>query len=135
MLNTFILVIINPETHEVTIVNAGHMAPMFRRADGSVDQPGEKQTGLPLGIVDGFEYEQATIALAPTELLTLYTDGLDEAADAAGKQYSIARMLEQVKAADGTPQGTGDALMKDVLAHITGVPQDDDMCLVVLRRD
>ncbi len=132
---TFILVIINPETHEATIVNAGHMAPMFRRVDGSVDEPGQAESGIPLGIVDGFEYKQSSITLAPTESLTLYTDGLDEAANPAGEQYSIERMRERVKGADGTPEGTGEALITDIRAHITGVLQDDDMCLVVLRRD
>ncbi len=132
---TFILVTINPETHEATIVNAGHMAPMFRRVDGSVDEPGQAESGIPLGIVDGFEYKQATITIAPTESLTLYTDGLDEAANSAGEQYTIARMRERVEGADGTPEGTGEALMTDIRAHITGVQQDDDMCLVVLRRD
>ena len=111
------------------------MAPMFRRVDGSVDEPGQAESGIPLGIVDGFEYKQASITLAPTELLTLYTDGLDEAANAAGQQYTIERMRKRVEAADGTPQGTGESLMTDVRAHITGVDQDDDMCLVVLRRD
>ena len=132
---TFILAVINPATHEVTIVNAGHMAPMLRHVDGTVDDPGQKQAGIPLGIVDDFEYNKISITLQPQELLTLYTDGLDEAADVKGEQYSIDRMREGVKAGDGTPEGTGKTLIADIRAHITGCPQDDDMCLVVLRRD
>lgn len=132
---TFILVVINPKTHKVTIVNAGHMAPMLRRVDGSVEELGQAEAGIPLGILDGFEYKQAAMTLHPRELLTLYTDGLDEAANATGEQYSIERMRQRVKAADGSPQGIGESLITDIRAHITGCPQDDDMCLVVLRRD
>ncbi|MBC8350893.1 MAG: SpoIIE family protein phosphatase [Planctomycetes bacterium] len=132
---TFILVIIDSETHEATIVNAGHMAPIFRRADGSIEEPGDDEAGIPLGIMDGVEYKQASVTLESGESLTLYTDGLDEAVNASGEQYTIERMREGVKAADGTPKGTGEAIVTDVRAHITGCLQDDDMCLVVLRRD
>ncbi|MEX0820292.1 MAG: SpoIIE family protein phosphatase, partial [Pirellulaceae bacterium] len=132
---TFILAVIDPQTHEITIVNAGHMTPMYRHLDGSVEEPGQAEAGIPLGIVDGFEYKRASITLQPGELLTLYTDGLDEAANASGEQYSIERMRKRVRASDGTPEGTGEALVTDIRAHITGCPQHDDMCLVVLRRD
>ncbi|MDA1054465.1 MAG: SpoIIE family protein phosphatase [Planctomycetota bacterium] len=132
---TFVLVVINPQTHEATIVNAGHMAPMYRRADGTLEEPGQDDARIPLGIMDGVEYQQASITLQTGESLTLYTDGLDEAANAAGEQYSIERMRERVKASDGTPAGIGEDLITDIRAHITGCPQDDDMCLVVFRRD
>ena len=111
------------------------MAPIFRRADGSIEEPGDDEAGIPLGIMDGVEYKQASVTLESGESLTLYTDGLDEAVNASGEQYTIERMREGVKAADGTPKGTGEAIVTDVRAHITGCLQDDDMCLVVLRRD
>lgn len=132
---TFILVVIAPKSHEVTIVNAGHMAPMLRHADGTVEDLGQAEAGIPLGIINDFEYKQTLMTLQPGELLTLYTDGLDEAANAIGEQYSIERMRKRVQAADGTPVGTGESLITDIRAHITGCPQDDDMCLVIFRRD
>ncbi|MEO8495258.1 MAG: SpoIIE family protein phosphatase [Planctomycetota bacterium] len=132
---TFVLVVINPKTHESTIVNAGHMTPMYRRADGTVEEPGQDAAGIPLGILEGVEYRQASITLQRGESVTLYTDGLDEAANAAGQQYSIPRMREHVRVSDGEPAGIGEAIVTDVRTHITGCPQDDDMCLVVFRRD
>jgi serine phosphatase RsbU (regulator of sigma subunit)/pSer/pThr/pTyr-binding forkhead associated (FHA) protein len=132
---TFILVVIAPKSHEVTIVNAGHMAPMLRHANGTVEDLGQAEAGIPLGIINDFEYKQTLMTLQPGELLTLYTDGLDEAANAIGEQYSIERMRKRVQAADGTPVGTGESLITDIRDHITGCPQDDDMCLVIFRRD
>ena len=132
---TFILVVIDPATDEATIVNAGHMSPMYRRIDGTVEEPGQDEAGIPLGIMDDVEYKQASITLQPDELLTLYTDGLDEAANPTGEQYTIERIRDRIKESDGTPDGTGEALIADIRDHIIGRPQDDDMCLVVLRRD
>ncbi len=132
---TLVMVVIDPKTHEATIVNAGHMAPLYRHADGSLDEPGQQQAGIPLGIIDGNEYQQVTIKLQSGDLLTLYTDGINEAANEARQQYSVERLAAHVRASDGSPQGTGETIVQDVREHIIGCPQDDDMCLVVLRRD
>jgi sigma-B regulation protein RsbU (phosphoserine phosphatase) len=64
----------------------------------------------------------------------MYTDGIDEAMDKDGNQYTIDRMREVVKASDGLPQTIGNVLLTDVRKHLNGKPQDDDMCLVSLRR-
>jgi serine phosphatase RsbU (regulator of sigma subunit)/pSer/pThr/pTyr-binding forkhead associated (FHA) protein len=130
---TFVLVVIDPETHEATIVNAGHKLPMYR-SNGALEEPGQTEAGLPLGIVDEVEYQQISITLKPTDMLILYTDGLDEAANEAGQQYTVARMRDQVATANAAPQETGQALVDDVQQHLAGRPPDDDMCLVVFKR-
>jgi phosphoserine phosphatase RsbU/P len=40
------------ERHELTVVNAGHMDPLFRRAGGGIDVIGKQQSGPPLGVID-----------------------------------------------------------------------------------
>ncbi|MBP85848.1 MAG: protein serine phosphatase [Planctomycetaceae bacterium] len=130
---TYILVVIDPNTHEATIVNSGHKLPMYC-SNGVLEEPGKAEAGLPLGIVDEVEYQQITITLQPTDVLILYTDGIDEAANEAGEQYTVASMREKVATANATPEAIGQALMDDVHKHLAGRPQDDDMCLVVLKR-
>lgn len=130
---TFILVVIDPETNQATIVNAGHKLPMYL-SNGSLEEPGQVEAGLPLGIVEEVEYKQISVTLKPSDTLILYTDGLDEAANEAGQQYTVARMREKVAAKNATPEETGEALVEDVRTHLAGRQQDDDMCLVVLKR-
>jgi pSer/pThr/pTyr-binding forkhead associated (FHA) protein len=43
---TMITAVVNPRTNELTIVNAGHMAPLLRRRGGSVEEIGEEAAGL-----------------------------------------------------------------------------------------
>jgi len=131
---TLVIAVLDTQTHEVTIVSAGHMPPIIRRAVGTIEEPGKEEAGVPLGIVDGMEYRQCSVQLQPGESLTLYTDGLDEAANKDGKQYSIARMKEQISASDGSPAQIGKSILEDVRKHLNGGPQDDDMCLVSMRR-
>jgi serine phosphatase RsbU (regulator of sigma subunit) len=107
---------------------------MLRRANGALEEPSTEEAGLPLGIVEDFDYVAATVTLNFSDSLTMYTDGIDEAMDRDGKQYTIDRMRDMVKASDGIPENIGKSLLADVRKHLNGKPQDDDMCLVSLRR-
>jgi len=132
---TLVMVVIDPEMHRATIVNAGHMAPLYRRADGAVEEPSKAGAGLPIGIIANTSFAPTTITLAPGESLTLYTDGLNEATDAAHKQYTIERLKGNVKAAGKSPREIGQLVMDGVQTHLAGGPQNDDMCLVVVQRN
>jgi len=131
---TFVMAALDTETHEVTIVNAGHMPPLYRCDDGSLEEPSKAESGIPLGVVAATEYQQSTVTLRPGESLTMYTDGIDEARNSEGKQFTIARMRELVQSSDGSPQVIGESILDQVAQHMGGRQQDDDMCLVAFRR-
>ncbi|MEQ8784932.1 MAG: SpoIIE family protein phosphatase [Pirellulaceae bacterium] len=132
---TMIVTVLNPTTHEVTIVNAGHMAPMLRHADGTVSEPGESLAGLPLGISAGLEYEQLTVKIAPGETVTMYTDGVNESMSAAGGMYGIDRIRKHVSdSKTAEPGELGQVIIDDVRRFLLGAQQDDDMCLVCYGR-
>ena len=52
------------------------------RADGTVDSLGNG--GLPVGLIEGARYETITTTLSPGDRLFMVSDGVTEAADAAG---------------------------------------------------
>jgi serine phosphatase RsbU (regulator of sigma subunit) len=131
---TFVMVTLDPNTHVATIVNAGHPTPIYRHVDGSLEAPSEDEARLPIGVMDGVEYAAATVTLQPGESLTLFTDGLDEAMNTAGDQFTVERMRKIVAVSDGNPKEIGNSLLTQVRQHLGSHPQDDDMCLVVLRR-
>ena len=55
---TFLLVVIDSKSDCISIVNAGHMAPIVRvNTDGSICEPGEEESGLPIAIDGGMDYE------------------------------------------------------------------------------
>jgi serine phosphatase RsbU (regulator of sigma subunit) len=131
---TLIMVVLDPTKHEATIVNAGHMAPIWRRVDATLEEPGNELSGLPIGIMEGLTYDQKTIELSHGDMLALYTDGINEAMNPAGKQYTIEKVRKQLLNARGGIEDVGDAIVNDVLQHVGRGPQADDMCLVILRR-
>ncbi len=131
---TAVILVLDPQTNTISIANAGHMAPIHFRADGKIDEPGADLAGLPLGIMEGMDYQQATLQLQPGESMTLYTDGVNEAADPSGKLYTIDRIRNKVVASNGSPETLGKQLVQDVQQFIGGGVQLDDMCVVAFGR-
>jgi serine phosphatase RsbU (regulator of sigma subunit) len=131
---TLIMVVLDPATHQVTLLNAGHMAPLWRKGDGTLAEPGGDAAGLPVGIMEGFLYESKTITLGPGELLLMYTDGVNEAMNGTGQQFTIDRMRQHVIGGPGSVRGIGEAIIADVRSFIGSGPQTDDMCLVGFAR-
>ena len=67
---------------------AGHPRPMRRDVDGTVSEVGA--VGRPLGIAADVTYEEVTVPLCRGSMLVLYTDGVTEARDDAGRQFGEA---------------------------------------------
>jgi serine phosphatase RsbU (regulator of sigma subunit) len=131
---TLIVAVLDPKTHELTIVNAGHMPPLLGKADGAVEQLGAGRAGLPLGVADDFQYQSFTRALAPGECVTIFTDGISEAMDGDGQLYGLPRLLEQVGGPARGVAELGEQILADVRRFADGRPQSDDVCLVCFGR-
>lgn len=131
---TLLCLILDPTTGRVDIVNAGHMAPLWLKADGSVEEPGDEATGVPIGIVDGFEYDLATIEIGHGDRLILYTDGINEAPSVAGDMFGIDRLQKLVGQCTGGLQEAGEQIVAEVRKFVDGTEQADDMCLVIVGR-
>lgn len=131
---TFLCLILEPTTGKIEIVNAGHMAPLWLKPEGAVEEPGEEAAGVPLGILDDFEYEQAEIQIGDGDRLVLYTDGINEAPDVNGNMFGICRLQSLVADGHGAMREVGDSIVKDVTEFIAGTERADDMCLVILGK-
>ncbi len=132
---TYILVIIDLKTHQMSLANAGHMSPLIRKPDGRVDQLPEDAVGLPVGIVEGFPYQVVTRPIEPGETVVIITDGVDEAMNPAGDLYTKERVVEFVKHASPNAEELGKALLADVRKHASGRPQNDDITIMTFSRD
>ncbi len=71
-------------TGRASLVQAGHPHPAVQRADGRVDYLGAG--GLPIGLIEGAEYDSFEVQLHPGDRLFLMSDGITEAEDANGTQ-------------------------------------------------
>ncbi|KAB7839928.1 PP2C family protein-serine/threonine phosphatase [Streptomyces mobaraensis] len=118
----------------VELVNCGHLPPLVRR-DGRVSAvgAGELDADPPLALRELAEgsYRPTAFAFGKGDLLLLYTDGVTEARDAAGRFYPLERRLAALP--DSAPGVLTDRLVADLLAHVGGELADDAALLAVRR--
>ncbi len=112
--------------------NAGHLAPLVLRADGSLSEAGDG--GLPLGIEEEPSYTQHELELGPDDLLFAFTDGILEARQ-EGKLLGadgLKRILLDVTSMTRDPQNLTERVYDEVRAWAGGL--SDDAAIVALRR-
>ena len=132
---TMALCIIDPKANKLEMVNAGHMSPMVRRADGSVEEPADQRvSGLPVGVMEDFEYESAEIVLEPGDSVIVFSDGISEAMNAANQMYSIERLRQKLQSVSLPAPKLGEFLLNDVRGHVAGHRQSDDISFLVFAR-
>jgi phosphoserine phosphatase RsbU/P len=109
---------------------AGH-PPLLRWRRGEPRGDELLENGFPLGMMDRAEYTQLEQPLRPGDRFLLYTDGLVEAANAAGEFYTLERVKDTVAAAALLPTESGADL---IVAGTRGWARDvaDDDLTVVL---
>jgi serine phosphatase RsbU (regulator of sigma subunit) len=128
--------VLDPASDALAYCNAGHNPPyLLRAADGgAVEKLGN--TGLALGILDGDLWEEATIQVAPGDLLVLYSDGIPEAQNAAEAFFGEERLLRVLRHSRDRPAGEVQAaVLAEVRAFVGNAPQFDDLTLMILVRN
>jgi sigma-B regulation protein RsbU (phosphoserine phosphatase) len=131
---TFLVFVINPSSESITIVNAGHMAPVVRSGDdGSISEPGEEESGLPIAIDDGMDYEAVEFKMNAGDVAVMYTDGINEAMNTEDEEFGMER-VRQLTAEGGDAKAIRDRIVSAVFEHVGDASPFDDMCLVVIER-
>jgi phosphoserine phosphatase RsbU/P len=113
--------------------NGGHCAPMVCSGKGAAALPLPR--GALVGAASGRRYSSMEIILAPGDTLLCYTDGVTEAEDAAGTQFSAERCLEMLRLgmASSLP-ALLDSVHDEVVAHCASTLLADDCTMLAVRR-
>jgi len=131
---TMILIEIDADTHSMTVVNAGHAAPLLRRASGEVVPIAEQGTRLPLGVDRQTVYQPVTITLEPGDLIVLYTDGVTEGLDRSRRPFGEKRFQQALAAASSQAEPAGESLLASIVEHAAGRSPFDDVTIVCFGR-
>jgi len=120
----------DPDSRHLIYVNAGHNAPMLRRASGTIERL--DVGGVPLGILSECAYESAEMDLSPGDTLLIFTDGVVEAENDRSDEYGEDRLISVFNTNAGlSADEIIQAIMRDVLAFTGTAPQHDDItCLI-----
>lgn len=130
---TFFWGILDPATKTFRYVNAGHNPPFVVRSNGTIERL--STGGVILGIMKTFmPYEEGNVTLNSGDCVILFTDGVSEAMDKNGIDYSEERLEEFIKTLHGkSAEQILSALKNEIQHYALGAPQSDDITLVVFR--
>ncbi|MCW2608666.1 MAG: histidine kinase [Frankiales bacterium] len=122
---TCVYAVYEPHDQALTYANAGHLPPLVRRPDGTVQRLADAD-GPPLGTAVGSLVEQR-VQLQPGSVLALYTDGLVERRDGDIDDGvdALARLLADQ--APGLDPRTPDRLVDGMLPE----GPDDDVAVLL----
>jgi serine phosphatase RsbU (regulator of sigma subunit)/signal transduction protein with GAF and PtsI domain len=131
---TLFYAMLQPNSGEVTYVNAGHMPPLVVRSAGAATE--ELRTdGMALGVLAGVEFEQKVAHLDPGDALILYTDGVSDAENPSMERFERESLKDVVEAhRSRSAQELVQAINSAVTSFAGDAAQYDDFTLVVVRR-
>jgi len=132
---TLVLVVLDPASGRLTVVNAGHPPPLLCPPGGQTAEIDAQDSGFPLGVEKEAVYQECTVEIPRGGLVAVYTDGIREAVNAEKEIFGLDRLCKGLQAASGDPRQIGQPIVEGVLQFIANNTQTDDMCLVCFRRD
>ena len=130
---TMFYAVLDPKTHTLEYINAGHNRPILVKSDGSTTLLCDG--GMMVGMFPSACYKVGKIHFAQRTELLIYTDGLSEVKNSDGEEYGDDRLAETFAS---MPDYKSLEVKKNTLIEtIMGFSNNkmvDDMTLLLLRR-
>jgi len=125
--------ILDPLTHTLTYVNAGHCPPLLIHADSRIEEL--VVSGLPAGILNEGEYTHDVVSFLPGDQLVTFSDGIPEATNAGGEFFGNQRIRQSLEHHHRRPPASlVDALLHAMETFHGSTPQEDDITVMALQR-
>lgn len=131
---TLFIGILDPRSHSMRYVNAGHNPPLVIRRNG--DSEYMEASGIPIGMMDLNTWKEETVKLEPGEFIFIFTDGIPEAMNRRGDQFGDEKLEKFV--IDNREKSPGvllKAMMREVDSFIEDFSRSDDITAIILRRN
>jgi sigma-B regulation protein RsbU (phosphoserine phosphatase) len=141
MFITIVFGVVDPGQNSIVFARAGHELPLV----GSDDDSGQFTTeyleseGMPVGMVESELFdlvlEDRTVVTRPGDLFVLYTDGVTEAPNPEGKEFSGARLADAVKTLRirSAPELIS-GILENVARFSGRADYPDDISLIAIKR-
>jgi sigma-B regulation protein RsbU (phosphoserine phosphatase) len=121
---TIIYGVLEVRSRCLRFISAGH--PDLLRVHAGAEPVLLRVPGLPIGCLEGTDYEESVLQLRPGDRLFLYSDGVTDALSPAGEHFGGERLRRAVGAVEGEPIQAGtQRVLREVFQWAGDEPQDD----------
>lgn len=132
---TLFLGILDTSAHTLLYSSGGHEHPFLIHSNGSLSRL--TAGGVPLGMIDGMDYQDETIHLQPGDRLIIFSDGITDNVDKDMELFGEVR-LEEVLRSSGEatehPEKLIEKMFSASMSHGGTSQLFDDMTAIVLAR-
>ncbi len=128
---TLLVALWEHRARRLTLCNAGAEPPFIHRR-GEIIKP--KVEGVPIGLLEGREYEEVVLDLEIGDTILFYSDGVEDQLNPKDEEYSRARVQKLLKKHGAEScKAIADAVFADLDAFRDDTPLTDDQSVVVMR--
>ncbi len=115
-----------------TWVNAGHNPPILARHGGKTETLSTRS--LVVGAFDFAEYRVTSTQLDAGDVVFSFSDGVTEAVNSSGEMFGEERLENLVRTSVNLDaEQIKDRVLEEVLDFTRGLPQSDDITMIVLK--
>ncbi|MHC4976378.1 MAG: PP2C family protein-serine/threonine phosphatase [Planctomycetota bacterium] len=130
---TAVYAVLDTEAKTLQVTNAGHLPPRRKNTSTGEVVPIEGESGIPLGIIEDFDYDSFSVQLAAGETLVFFTDGITEARNREGEFFSNSRLDESLTCCDGSPPCTVDTIHSSLYEFTSSRSREDDQTILAIK--
>jgi len=133
MFVTLNYMMLDSQSGQLTIVNGGHLPPLWIHTNDFSIEWLQSLNGTPLGIIADGLFEKTVIQLKPNDYVLMFTDGIIEAKNKRGKIFSQERVEKLANKKWDNPAELVGEIISAALEFSRGVPQHDDITVVAIK--
>lgn len=135
MFTTLMVGKLNLSSGEMELCSAGHTPPVLLQANGQADLF-KMESNLPLGVIDNYEFQDASLQLRPGMGVLFYTSGLEESNNAEGMDFGRQRILSLLGESQAmSAREILDMLEQEVRQFMGEKQQTSDLTMMCMRWD
>jgi HAMP domain-containing protein len=130
---TMIYAVIDPQTLQVRLINAGH-DPAYWMRQGAIEA--FDATAPPVGLAEASDFDpvadEISFTMAKGDLLFTFTDGVTEAMNAQEVQFSLKNLKDVILQGGGAGE-TLARMQNAIRQHAGGADQSDDITMLAVK--
>ena len=128
MFVTMFIGMLNLRTGHLNYCSAGHELPLLS------GQTMKVKRNLPLGVMLDWDYEWQDTTLKSGDTLFLYTDGLNDAENAAGERFGRKRVANLMDGhTNDTAQQLAERVTSEIQQFVGDTDQSDDLTMLIIK--
>jgi len=127
MFLTIVCLMIDKNTNAVQYSSAGHLPILLRKAKDGTTEILKGAQSPPLGLTAETSFFLNTVLLERGDALFLYTDGVVEARNKEGKEYTLERLAKCVGDQASSAREYSERIFENVRKFTAGAEQHDDI--------